>query len=290
MRLVEALPPERLLFLHQLPPSAEVAALLGKIAAESLPRSPAYQRDVFTVWKRHKAAECPTVGHFRLLYARQHLEGYARLECPQAAEAHVRRAMQLLAEYCAHTTLSRSGDAFVKACVASALTPESAAGLGTTETPYAAAADVLGVDYNEWVGNLFKTALPERFARTAWKTSTAAVDATFIFSLVFECLVTEHPHRVLLEHELAYTGNDQIPTMALIESRPCVCWHNCIWALPEGYAYPLVHLALLWVQLSAASGQEGTSVLNLCFARPELVSSRDPIYNWLKKSVLTRAE
>ena len=242
------------------------------------------------MWQRHIGATCPTVGHFRLRYAREVLDAYTHHECPCAAEVHVRRFLKLFAEYCSHTTLSRSGDAFVKTCVATTLPPERAAGLGTTEAPYAAAAERLGVDYNEWVGDLFKTALPERFARTAWKTAISAVEATFIFSLVFECLVTEHPHRVLLEHELVYDGNDRIPTMALIESRPCVCWGRCIWTVPEGYAYPLLHLAILWVQLSAASGQDGTAVLNLCFARPEAVSSRDPIYNWLKKSVLAGAE
>lgn len=290
MRLVEAVPPERLLFLHQLSPSAAIADALGELVATTLPRSPAYQRDVFTAWKRHSRLACPGVGRFRLDYARRVIDTYVRHECPVSPELHVQRAMQLLAEFCVHTTLSRSGDAFVKTAVGSRLEPDVAAGLGTTETPYAAAAEVLGPDYNDWVGSLFKTALSERFARTDWKHSAGPVDAAFIFSLLFETLVTEHPHRVFLEHELVYEGNSRLPTMVLINSRPCVCWGRTMWEPPDDVPYPLLHLALLWVQLSAISNQDGTAVLNLCFFRPEAVSSRDAIYKYLEKSVIGRAE
>ena len=284
------MPPARLLFLHQVRPSAEIAEEIGMIAARCLPRSPAYQRDVFTVWQRHSGSAIRTVGEFRLFYARKHLAGHVSHECPRFAAAEVRRLVQLLAEFCVHTTLSRSGDAFVKTCVASILPADVAAGLGTTETPYAAAAQVIPADYNAWVGSLYKTTLGERYARTAWRTSIAPVDAVFIFSLIFETLVTERAHRVLLEHELALEGNDQFPAVVLLNGRPVVCWNTTIWAVPDGYEHPLVHLALLWVKLAAVAGEEGTAVLNLCFAAPERVGSREPIYNWLKNSVLARAE
>lgn len=290
MNLVDGLPPARLLFLHQLPPSADIAEAIGKVVASCRPRSPAYQRDVYTVWNRHTSAVMSTAGEFRLFYARKAVETHIVHECPTFPDAEVRRVVLLLAEFCVHTTLSRSGDAFVKTCVGSAIRPDVAAGLGTTETPYAAAADVLGGDYNRWVGSLYKTSLGERYARTDWSSSVATVDAVFLFSLLFETLVTERVHRVLLEHELAYEGGCQIPTAALVDCRPIVCWNESRWAVSEGCSYPLIHLALLWVKLASVSGEDGTNVLNLCFHCPQQVGSREPIYNTLKQSILGRAE
>lgn len=290
MNLLEALPPERLLFLNQLDAANQIAELVGATAAAALPQNPEYQRDVFTVWSKHTAHTLASVGEFRAHYARVNVDAYRVETCPVASSDHVMRLLRLFAVYSKHTTLSRSGDTFVRCCVASRLSPAQAAGLGVSETPYTLASEVLGDEYNDWTGALFKTPLPDRYAQTEWIGSIACVDACFIFSLAFECLVTDKLHRVLLEHELSYTGNGTVPTIALVDGMPCLCWKTVRWLPPEGAEYPLFHLLILWVQLSAASGQDGCAILNRCFANPGSVGSRDPIYAVLQESIKAWAE
>lgn len=290
MRLLKALPPERLLFLHQLPPDPAVAELIGQAVSSCLTYNTDYYRDVLAVWQRHSAFPLETAGHLRHHYASKVAARLDKQQCPQADIVHVKRLLRLFAVYSKHTTLSRSGDLFVRCSVASVLPDHVSAGLGVTETPYQAAADVLQEDYNEWVGQLFKTPLQERFSTTQWRSSVSCVDACFLFALAFECLVTEKQHRVLLPHELAYTGQAEMPTVVLLEKMPCVCWHSTVWRPPEGSEYPLFHLLVLWIQLAAISGADGVAVLNLCFARPEAVGSRDPIHATLQESIRAGGE
>ena len=290
MRLLEALPPERLLFLHQLPPDPAVAELIGQVVSSCLTYNTDYYRDVLAVWQRHSAFPLESVGHLRHHYANKVAARLDEQLCPQADIVHVKRLLRLFAVYSKHTTLSRSGDLFVRCSVASVLPDHVSAGLGVTETPYHAAADVLQEDYNQWVGQLFKTPLQERFSTTQWRSSVSCVDACFLFALAFECLVTEKQHRVLLPHELAYDGQTEMPTVVLLEKMPCVCWHATVWRPPEGSAYPLFHLLVLWIQLAAISGADGVAVLNLCFARPEAVGSRDPIHATLQESIRAGGE
>lgn len=291
MSVHSAFPPERLLFLRQLAPAPEVAALMGQITAAALPRNPAFQRDVFRVWQHHAGdTAIDTVGKFRAFYAAEALTPRTEQVCPCADPVKVERMLKLFAEFSRHTTLSRSGDRFVRTCVASTLPVDVAAGLGVTETPYDAAAAVLEGDYNSYVGDLFKTALPERYARTQWKQSTAIVDGVFLFSLIFECLVTERHHSVALEHELAYAGARQVPTIAIVNNAICLWWHDVVWSLPDGCDYPLLNLAVLWVQLSAAANEAGCQVVNTCLFDPSALSSRDPIYSWVQRSIVRRPE
>lgn len=290
MRLLEALPPERLLFLHQLPPNPHIADLIGGVVATCPPYSAEYQRDVFTVWQRHATFDLESVGHLRAHYAQQRIGTLVEHDCPRADPVHVKRLLRLFAVYSKHTTLSRSGDLFVRCSTSSVLPPHVAAGLCTSETPYTAAADVLKEDYNSWVGQLFKTPLQERYVTTPWRGSVECVDGCFLFALAFECLVSETQHKVVMAHELAFAGNDERPTVALIDGMPCVCWKNCMWKPPEGSDYPLFHLLILWIRLAAVSGEDGVGVLNLCFARPEAVGSRDPIHGTLQESIKAGAE
>ena len=78
--------------------------------------------------------------------------------------------------------------------------------------------------------------------------------------------------------------------VALLDNMPCVCWKRSVWRPPEGSEYPLFHLLILWVQLATISGEDGVGVLNLCFARPESVGSRDPIHATLQESIKAGAE
>lgn len=290
MRLLEALPPERLLFLNQLPHTPEIAELIGDVVSSCPSYNADYQRDVLTVWQRHAPFALESVGHLRHHYAQKTAANLIEQSCPVAEMVQVKRLLRLFAVYSKHTTLSRSGDLFVRCSTASVLEPHTAAGLGATETPYHAAADVLQEDYNQWVGQLFKTPLQERYSTTPWRASVSCVDGCFLFALAFECLVTETQHRVLQPHELAYTGKTEVPTVVILDGMPCVCWKTTVWRPPEARLYPLFHLLMLWVQLATISGADGVGVLNLCFARPEAVGSRDPIHSTLQESIRAGTE
>lgn len=290
MSLLEALPPERLLFLNELAPSPEVAELIGAVVATSRAHNADYQRDVHRVWQRHTTFPLETVGQFRAYYATQIIDRYVPTDTPAAELDYAKRLLRLFAVYSKHTTLPRSGDTFVRCSVSSRLPIERAAALAVSEAPYTAVAESLKEEYNTWVGRLFKTPLDERFATTQWRTTINCVDACFLFSLAFECLVSDTQHRVILEHELAYAGAGQIPTVVLIGGMPCVCWCGTVWRPTEGGEYPLFSLLILWIRLSALAGQDGVGVLLMCFSQPAAVGSRDPIYGFLQESIKVGAE